>query len=80
MASALLCCAGNLVYALALPSGSLAMLLAGRVLVGMGGARVVNRRYIADHVDLEYRTEGAWPPRVPHAAGRAASAGTSRAP
>ena len=34
-----------------------------RALVGslahLGGARVVNRRYIADHVPFEYRTEAS---------------------
>ena len=52
------CCAGNLVYALALPCGSLKMVLFGRLLTGFGSARVINRRYIADYYSLEDRTIG----------------------
>jgi len=59
LVSAALCTVGNVLYGLALPANSIKLLLLGRVLVGMGGARVVNRRYIADHVDLEYRTEAS---------------------
>ena len=52
------CCAGNLVYALALPCRSLKMVLLGRLLTGFGSARVINRRYIADYYSLEDRTIG----------------------
>mmetsp|Transcript_16368 Transcript_16368/g.37871 ORF Transcript_16368/g.37871 Transcript_16368/m.37871 type:complete len:911 (-) Transcript_16368:60-2792(-) len=52
------CCAGNLVYALALPCRSLKMVLFGRLLTGFGSARVINRRYIADYYSLEDRTTG----------------------
>lgn len=55
----LLCMGGNMLYAAAQPLDSLAVVILGRVVVGMGGARVVNRRYIADHVDLSYRTEAS---------------------
>lgn len=56
----LLCCVllvvGNAMYGLALSYSSFALLLAGRLLVGLGGARGVNRRYIADTVPIEQRT------------------------
>ncbi|CAM9396377.1 unnamed protein product [Chrysoparadoxa australica] len=47
---------GNLLYALALNFQALWMVLVGRLLVGLGGARGVNRRYIADTVPLGDRT------------------------
>ncbi|OQR84467.1 Major Facilitator Superfamily (MFS) [Achlya hypogyna] len=50
---------GNLLYALALTYNSFAMVLVGRVLNGLGGARSINRRYIADNYSREERTVGS---------------------
>lgn len=47
---------GNVLYSVALPYDSLSMAMAGRVLNGLGGARAVNRRYIADATPREDRT------------------------
>eukprot|EP00897_Mesotaenium_endlicherianum_P004815 jgi/Mesen1/4361/ME000022S03653 len=54
--STLVLMVGNLSYAMALDLGSVWLLLIGRALEGLGGARAINRRYIADHVPLERRT------------------------
>ncbi len=43
---------GNLLCVLAVEHRSFVMLLMGRTFVGLGGARVLNRRYIADTVCL----------------------------
>jgi len=48
--------AGNVLYSLALPYDSLNMAMAGRLLNGFGGARAINRRYIADATPREERT------------------------
>eukprot|EP01054_Gregarina_sp_Poly1_P006936 Gregarina_sp_Poly_1__6935@NODE_376_length_9111_cov_63_116652_g307_i1_p2_GENE_NODE_376_length_9111_cov_63_116652_g307_i1NODE_376_length_9111_cov_63_116652_g307_i1_p2_ORF_typecomplete_len841_score93_67MFS_1/PF07690_16/1_1e25MFS_1/PF07690_16/0_16OATP/PF03137_20/0_00042OATP/PF03137_20/4_3e02MFS_1_like/PF12832_7/1_2MFS_1_like/PF12832_7/0_3TM_helix/PF05552_12/1_2e04TM_helix/PF05552_12/35TM_helix/PF05552_12/3_2_NODE_376_length_9111_cov_63_116652_g307_i146717193 len=48
--------AGNLLYAMAFDAKQPWMLFAGRLLVGVGGNRAVNRRYISDFVPLEKRT------------------------
>ena len=59
MASAMLCIIGNLCYLYAwdAPQGwALVLLLAARLLTGMGSARAVNRRYIADFVSKKHRT------------------------
>lgn len=50
---------GNVLYALALPCNSLNLLLAGRLLNGFGGARAINRRYIADVFDSSERTKAS---------------------
>eukprot|EP00981_Chlorochromonas_danica_P013088 scaffold5788_cov159-Ochromonas_danica.AAC.4 len=47
--------AGNLLYGLALQCNSPTLILAGRLVTGFGGPRVVSRRYIADHVAFEDR-------------------------
>ncbi|CAK4680393.1 unnamed protein product [Aphanomyces euteiches] len=47
---------GNLLYAIALSYNSITMVLVGRVLNGFGGARSINRRYIADNYSREERT------------------------
>jgi len=47
---------GNLLYALALPFGSPALLFLARLIVGLGGNRAVNRRYIADFVTIDQKT------------------------
>ena len=47
---------GNLLYAVAYDLNSLSLLLIGRFLFGMGGARAINRRYIADFVSLKSMT------------------------
>ena len=57
--SALTCLIGNVLYSLAWdlgPSGYTFLVL-GRLLTGAGAARVLNRRYIADFVSREYRTQ-----------------------
>ncbi len=48
--------AGNLLCLMAVDYRSLAMLLMGRAFIGLGGPRVINRRYIADTVPLHDRT------------------------
>ncbi|KAM3259054.1 hypothetical protein ACQJBY_050681 [Aegilops geniculata] len=50
---------GNVMYALAYDLDSLAILLAGRVLCGMGSARAVNRRYISDCVPQRIRMQAS---------------------
>lgn len=48
---------GNLFYAIAYDYNSIVLLLIGRFVFGMGGARAVNRRYIADYVSLKALTK-----------------------
>ncbi|KAJ0411381.1 hypothetical protein ATCC90586_004367 [Pythium insidiosum] len=50
---------GNLLYGLALYFDSIAMAIAGRLLNGFGGARAINRRYIADNYSREERTQAS---------------------
>lgn len=52
------CCSilGNLLYALALPFDSITLIMCGRLLNGFGGARAINRRYIADTYRYDERT------------------------
>ena len=47
---------GNILYALALPYESLTYVLIGRLLIGFGSCRSINRRYIADSYSREDRT------------------------
>eukprot|EP00977_Amphora_coffeiformis_P026389 scaffold25842_cov198-Amphora_coffeaeformis.AAC.44 len=47
---------GNIFYALALPYDSLTFVLIGRLLIGFGSCRSINRRYIADSYSREDRT------------------------
>ncbi|XP_008812458.2 LOW QUALITY PROTEIN: SPX domain-containing membrane protein OsI_21475-like [Phoenix dactylifera] len=50
---------GNTLYALAYDLNSIAVLLIGRLLCGMGSARAVNRRYISDCVPLKIRMKAS---------------------
>nr|XP_029123063.1 SPX domain-containing membrane protein OsI_17046 isoform X3 [Elaeis guineensis] len=50
---------GNLLYALAYDLNSIAVLLIGRLLCGLGSARAVNRRYISDCVPLKIRLQAS---------------------
>jgi MFS family permease len=50
---------GNLLYAMALSFDSITMAIAGRLLNGFGGARAINRRYIADNYSREERTQAS---------------------
>ncbi|XP_006647682.1 SPX domain-containing membrane protein OsI_08463 [Oryza brachyantha] len=50
---------GNLLYALAYDVNSLAVLIVGRLLCGLGSARAVNRRYISDCVPLKTRLQAS---------------------
>ncbi|TDH72241.1 hypothetical protein CCR75_002747 [Bremia lactucae] len=50
---------GNLLYGMALSYNSVTMALAGRLLNGFGGARAINRRYIADNYSREERTQAS---------------------
>uniref|UniRef100_M4BRT1 SPX domain-containing protein n=1 Tax=Hyaloperonospora arabidopsidis (strain Emoy2) TaxID=559515 RepID=M4BRT1_HYAAE len=50
---------GNLLYGMALSYNSVAMALTGRMLNGFGGARAINRRYIADNYSREERTQAS---------------------
>jgi len=47
---------GDILYALALPFNSVTLILVGRLLNGFGGARAINRRYIADAFSRTERT------------------------
>lgn len=47
---------GNILYALALPLNNVWYIIFGRLLNGFGGARAINRRYIADTCRREDRT------------------------
>ncbi|KAL1569008.1 SPX domain-containing membrane protein-like protein [Salvia divinorum] len=57
--SSLVLCAGNVMYAMAYDVNSIAVLLIGRLLCGLGSARAVNRRYISDCVPLKYRMQAS---------------------
>lgn len=50
---------GNLLYGLALYYNSIAMAITGRLLNGFGGARAINRRYIADNYSRDERTQAS---------------------
>ncbi|ONK59222.1 uncharacterized protein A4U43_C08F4230 [Asparagus officinalis] len=50
---------GNLLYALAYDVESLAVLIIGRLLCGLGSARAVNRRYISDCVPQKIRMQAS---------------------
>lgn len=52
---------GNLLYALGLPFNSILLVLIGRLLIGFGSARSINRTYIADSFSRNERTAAsAW--------------------
>ncbi|KAG8065885.1 hypothetical protein GUJ93_ZPchr0004g38637 [Zizania palustris] len=57
--SSIMLLSGNLLYALAYDLNSLAVLLLGRLLCGLGSARAVNRRYISDCVPLKIRLQAS---------------------
>jgi len=59
LCSTLLLITGNALYALAWDYNAPLFLLLGRFVTGLGGARAVNRRYIADAVSLERRTSAS---------------------
>lgn len=50
---------GNVMYAVAYDTKSIAILLLGRVFCGLGSARAVNRRYISDCVPLKIRMQAS---------------------
>ncbi|XP_072993954.1 SPX domain-containing membrane protein OsI_21475-like isoform X2 [Typha latifolia] len=50
---------GNILYASAYDLNSIAVLLIGRLLCGMGSARAVNRRYISDCVPAKIRMQAS---------------------
>ncbi|TVU12860.1 hypothetical protein EJB05_46525 [Eragrostis curvula] len=50
---------GNVCYAMAYDMKSLTVLIAGRLLCGMGSARAVNRRYISDCVPARIRMQAS---------------------
>jgi hypothetical protein len=56
LTSGVLLIVGNILYASAYRSQSIAMVLCGRFLTGLGGPRSMNRRYIADTTPLAHRT------------------------
>lgn len=49
-------CIGNLLYGLALHFKSIELVIIGRIGIGLGGPRVINRRCIADIAPMESRT------------------------
>ncbi|CAI5959533.1 unnamed protein product [Closterium sp. NIES-64] len=59
LVSTLVLLLGNFAYAAALDFNSVALLLIGRSLTGLGGVRAINRRYIADHVPSSERTSAS---------------------
>ncbi|KAJ0968829.1 hypothetical protein J5N97_021706 [Dioscorea zingiberensis] len=50
---------GNVLYAMAYDLNSIAILLIGRLLCGLGSARAVNRRYISDCVPVKIRMQAS---------------------
>lgn len=50
------CWLGNALYVLAWPFDSMTLVLVGRLVNGLGAARAINRRYIADSFTFEERT------------------------
>eukprot|EP00937_MAST-01D_sp_MAST-1D-sp2_P005113 g5113.t1 len=70
---------GNVLYVAALPVGSCWPLLLGRFVNGLGGARGINRRYIADTVPLARRTEASAAFVTAGALGMAAGPGAAAA-
>ncbi|CAL9159617.1 unnamed protein product [Musa hybrid cultivar] len=57
--SSIMLLVGNTLYALAYDLNSIAILLIGRLLCGLGSARAVNRRYISDCVPLRTRMKAS---------------------
>ena len=54
--SSIFCLLGNIVYASAATYESISVAIIGRLIVGIGGARAVNRRYIADNIPKSEQT------------------------
>lgn len=50
---------GNVMYATAYDFNAVWLLMAGRALAGLGGARAINRRYISDQVPAAQRTSAS---------------------
>ena len=73
------CLIGNLLYFIAYDYKSVTMACLGRLLVGFGGQRAVNRRYIADTVPMERRTKMSIYFVLASAAGQAAGPGIASA-
>ncbi|CAG9323071.1 unnamed protein product [Blepharisma stoltei] len=63
---AFICAVGNLMYFLAYDLASPFWLFLGRIMIGVGGSRVINRRYISVYVPVNERT--SW--NAYYAAGR----------
>lgn len=57
MLTSFTCLLGNLVYALAWTFRSLSIAVIGRFFIGFGGARAVNRRFIADYAPRSQRVQ-----------------------
>ncbi|KAK9832195.1 hypothetical protein WJX74_002578 [Apatococcus lobatus] len=57
--SAIACILGNIIYSASYDFRSLTMLFAARLATGLGSARAVNRRYIADFVSKKDRTKAS---------------------
>nr|VDC71543.1 unnamed protein product [Brassica rapa] len=57
--SSIVLLAGNILYALAYDMKSIVVLLLGRLLCGLGSARVINMRYISDCVPLKLRMKAS---------------------
>mmetsp|Transcript_11798 Transcript_11798/g.24043 ORF Transcript_11798/g.24043 Transcript_11798/m.24043 type:complete len:293 (-) Transcript_11798:732-1610(-) len=71
------CLVGSFLYAMAFSFRSFSMIMVGRLLTGLGGARAVNRRYIADNVPLRDRTRVSSEFVTASAVGMAAGPGLS---
>ncbi|KAL0800474.1 hypothetical protein Bca101_055649 [Brassica carinata] len=59
MFSSIVLLVGNTLYALAYDMNSIVVLLLGRLLCGLGSARIINRRYISDCVPLKLRMKAS---------------------
>lgn len=55
-ASSLICLLGNVIYASAASFDSIVIAVLGRFMVGIGGARAINRQYIADNIPKSEQT------------------------
>jgi len=54
--SSIFLCLGNYLYAIAFERHSIFCVIAGRLLIGFGAPRLINRRFIADTATVEQRT------------------------
>eukprot|EP00550_Attheya_septentrionalis_P012029 CAMPEP_0198306292 /NCGR_PEP_ID=MMETSP1449-20131203/58340_1 /TAXON_ID=420275 /ORGANISM="Attheya septentrionalis, Strain CCMP2084" /LENGTH=869 /DNA_ID=CAMNT_0044008843 /DNA_START=120 /DNA_END=2729 /DNA_ORIENTATION=- len=68
---------GNILYASAYAHQSISMCLIGRMLTGLGGPKVINRRYMADATPFSFRTMASAAFAMSTALGAALGPGTA---